>query len=502
MDNKALLNLIDRSKNTIFSTLTHAKTNKIDHQSIVGCLKSLIASAADEHFLKVTDEIVYEYKLTDEAKNVVANGSYEFNILKLVPKEGINMENLSKISKVPTKIGFSKAMQKKWIKMDKTTKLITKLVEIEDITDELPEMLKNLKTLDPKTRNELRKRKLFNEISITSFNVSQGPKFNEIKKTVLEEKATDLTPEMLATGSWKNTCFKEYNFDAKGVMPESGNLHPLLKVRSVYRNILLEMGFNEMKTNNFVESSFWNFDCLFQPQMHPARDAHDTFFISDPNLADATKFPAKLLEDVKNTHENGGNTGSIGYRYDWKLSEAKKNILRTHTTAVTCRTLYELGKRPGGFKPAKYFSIDRVFRNETLDATHLAEFHQVEGFIVDYDLTLANLIGVLDAFFRKLGINKLRFKPAYNPYTEPSMEVFSYHEGLKKWVEIGNSGMFRPEMLDPLGIPKGCSAIAWGLSLERPAMIKYKLNNIRDLCGHKIDLNMCKTNPVCRMDFV
>jgi len=163
--------------------------------------------------------------------------------------------------------------------------------------------------------------------------------------------------------------------------------------------------------------------------------------------------------------------------------------------------LYKLAHQEGGFKPMKYFSIDRVFRNETLDATHLAEFHQVEGVIVDYNLTLANLMGILEAFFLKLGINKLRFKPAYNPYTEPSMEIFSYHEGLKKWVEIGNSGMFRPEMLEPLGLPKDVSAIAWGLSLERPTMIRYGINNIRDLCGHKIDLKMVYSNPICRMDF-
>lgn len=144
-------------------------------------------------------------------------------------------------------------------------------------------------------------------------------------------------------------------------------------------------------------------------------------------------------------------------------------------------------KKP--FQPAKYFSIDKVFRNENLDATHLAEFHQIEGLIADFNLTLGDLIGTLYQFFRKLGsfffapvekdatakftflsrsgMNKLRFKPAYNPYTEPSMEVFSYHEGLKKWIEVGNSGIFRPEMLLPMGLPEDVSVIAWGLSLER-----------------------------------
>ena len=141
-----------------------------------------------------------------------------------------------------------------------------------------------------------------------------------------------------------------------------------------------------------------------------------------------------------------------------------------------------------------------MFRNETLDATHLAEFHQIEGVIADRNLTLGHLIGILNAFFKKLGLEKIKFKPAYNPYTEPSMEIFSYHPGLKKWVEIGNSGMFRPEMLLPMGIPSDVNVIAWGLSLERPTMIKYGINNIRELIGPKVNLNMVQENPICRLD--
>ncbi|KAK2174551.1 hypothetical protein NP493_791g01053 [Ridgeia piscesae] len=152
------------------------------------------------------------------------------------------------------------------------------------------------------------------------------------------------------------------------------------------------------------------------------------------------------------------------------------------------------------FSPVKYFSIDRVFRNETLDATHLAEFHQIEGLVADRGLTLGDLMGLIHAFFKKLGIKKLRFKPAYNPYTEPSMEIFSYHEGLKKWVEIGNSGVFRPEMLLPMGLPEDVSVIAWGLSLERPTMIKYGLNNIRELFGPRVNLQMVYDNAICRLD--
>ncbi|CAM9800359.1 unnamed protein product, partial [Hapterophycus canaliculatus] len=189
-------------------------------------------------------------------------------------------------------------------------------------------------------------------------------------------------------------------------------------------------------------------------QSHPARDAHDTFFIKDP--AAALSFPEEYLEVVKETHENGGNTGSVGYGCQWKREEASKNLLRTHTTAVSSQMLHRIANQEGGFTPKRYFSIDRVFRNETMDATHLCEFHQVEGMIADRNLCLGDLIGVIKTFFHKIGITQIRFKPAYNPYTEPSMEIFGYHPDLKKWTEIGNSGMFRPEMLLPMGLPKVC----------------------------------------------
>lgn len=244
----------------------------------------------------------------------------------------------------------------------------------------------------------------------------------------------------------------------------------------------------------YVETGFWNFDALFVPQQHPARDLQDTFYIADPPVADKPRpdpvektekladgsipnpksqdHPSqdyeKYWHSIKEVHEKG-KYGSIGYRYPFKEEESLKLVLRTHTTAVSTYMLYKLAANP---RPARYFSIDRVFRNETVDATHLAEFHQVEGVIADFGLALGGLIGFMEVFFGKMGIHGLRFKPAYNPYTEPSLEIFGYHAGLKKWVEIGNSGMFRPEMLEPMGLPKDMRVYGWGLSLERPTMIK------------------------------
>lgn len=294
---------------------------------------------------------------------------------------------------------------------------------------------------------------------------------------------------------YSDLAFKPVNFSAMGAPLTGGSYHPLLKVRAELRRILMEMGFEEMPTNKWVESSFWNFDALFQPQSHPARDAHDTFFMKDPQ--NCNSFPAEYYERVKTIHESGGY-GSIGYGCNFKQEEASKNLLRTHTTAISAQMLYKLANQEGGFTPKKYFSIDRVFRNEAMDATHLCEFHQVEGLVADRNLTLGNLIGTIRTFFEKIGITQLRFKPAYNPYTEPSMEIFGYHPELKKWTEIGNSGMFRPEMLRPMGLPEDVQVIAWGLSLERPTMIKYKIENIRDLFGHKADLLAQRNQPIAR----
>ncbi|GMG08341.1 unnamed protein product [[Candida] boidinii] len=300
---------------------------------------------------------------------------------------------------------------------------------------------------------------------------------------------------MIASGSWKTAQFKPYNFNSEGVYPNSGALHPLNKVREEFRQIFFSMGFSEMPTNQYVESGFWNFDTLFVPQQHPARDLQDTFYLKDPARAKEPQ-DKTYWENIKAVHQDGAY-GSIGYRYPWKAEESLRTVLRTHTTAISAAMLKKLAADP---KPTRLFSIDRVFRNEAVDATHLAEFHQVEGVFADYNITLGDLIGFMQSFFEKMGVKDLRFKPAYNPYTEPSMEIFAWHKGLAKWVEIGNSGMFRPEMLESMGLPKDLRCLGWGLSLERPTMIKYGVSNIRELLGHKVSLDFVETNPAARLD--
>lgn len=491
--NELILDYLSRSDT--LSTIDYAKQNDLDHQRVIGAIKSL---QTNEGLIKVEQKSFKEFLLNDEAQHIVKHGSHEAVLFNSIPESGILQSDLMKLNQ-NAKLGFSKAMANGWVEVDKKNPDGPKVIKkVSSVADEVQDILQKIQSLQlsdvpEKSLQELKKRKLISEVTINCFQVTKGDNFS----TKCEKQEKELTAEMLNNNAWRNKKFKDYNFDALGIMPECGHLHPLQKVRTEIRKIFLEMGFSEMPTNNYIENSFWNFDALFQPQQHPARDAHDTFFISDPCVS--TKFPSEYLEKVKQTHINGGGFGSQGYKYDWKLEEAQKNILRTHTTAVSARMLYKIAQdKP--FKPTKLFSIDKVFRNETLDATHLAEFHQIEGVIADYNTTLGDLIGVLYEFFSKLGMTELRFKPAYNPYTEPSMEIFAFHKGLNKWVEIGNSGVFRPEMLLPMGLPENVSVIAWGLSLERPTMIKYGINNIRDLVGHKVNLKMVYDNPICRIN--
>jgi phenylalanyl-tRNA synthetase alpha chain len=277
-------------------------------------------------------------------------------------------------------------MKKKWIGRDGASFVQAAPA----ITDETAEALRLVQagsaSVDDKVLADLKKRKFISQKKFLFFAAAKGDKF----ATTVVKQATDLTAEMLTSGAWKDASFKAYNFAAAGTATEGGSLHPLLKVREEFRNIFFEMGFSEMPTNKFVESAFWNFDALFVPQQHPAREMQDTFYIREPSGSNPP--PADYYRRVADVHEKGG-FGSIGYRAPFSDAESARLLLRTHTTAVSSAMLYQIANQPGGFKPCKMFSIDRVFRNETTDATHLAEFHQVEGVVADYGITLGDLIG-------------------------------------------------------------------------------------------------------------
>eukprot|EP00915_Cephaloidophora_sp_WS-2016_P003667 GHVH01004936.1.p1 GENE.GHVH01004936.1~~GHVH01004936.1.p1 ORF type:complete len:509 (-),score=77.83 GHVH01004936.1:617-2143(-) len=463
----------------------------ISHESVVGACMSLAFNNQVE--MNQTQRVTIE--LTQEGQMILERGQTpEMMVAKhlysLEPKSAslsVLKEDLDDFAN-----GMRYCQAKRWTRMENGNLTLQSMPSVDDVYEFLQlvergmneqEISVQLKADCAKQVAELKKRKVINVNKMTIFDLVKGDAFSSSLLTY----ATDITKDMLLNGEAEKAEFRPMNFNASGTPIVHGSVHPLMAMRKKFKKVLMMMGFEEMKTDQWVESSFWNFDALFQPQQHPARDAHDTFFLKEPQFALKESFPKEYFDLVAQTHEKGG-FGSIGWRYPYSTEETCKNILRTHTTSCSSRHLYQLAeeyKKTGIFVPKKYFSIDRVFRNETLDATHLAEFHQVEGLIAGPKMSLADLMGFMKNFYEKIGIKDLRFKPAYNPYTEPSMEIFGFHEAKNAYMEVGNSGIFRPEMLRPMGLPEDISVIAWGLGLDRMTMIRYNISNIRDLFGYK-----------------
>jgi phenylalanyl-tRNA synthetase alpha chain len=308
-----------------------------------------------------------------------------------------------------------------------------------------------------------------------------GKKLAKIKPQ--QENAIDrVTPELLKTGKWRGQAYRRY--DVKINVPQiyGGKRHFVKQAIHSAKTIWLDMGFKEMN-GPLLNTSFWNFDALFTAQDHPVRELQDTFYIKEP--AQGRLPDKKLVEIVKKSHESGVS-GSTGWRYQWKDIEARKNVMRTHTTVLSARTIAALKQTE---LPAKFFAVGRCFRNETLDWSHLFEFNQTEGIVVDPDANFRDLLGYLKEFFTKMGFPKARFRPAFFPYTEPSVEIDVFHPVHKKWIELGGAGMFRPEVVVPL-LGKDVPVLALGPGFDRIIMDYYKITDIRDL--YKNDLKQMR----------
>ncbi|MCX8173892.1 MAG: phenylalanine--tRNA ligase subunit alpha [Thermoplasmata archaeon] len=294
--------------------------------------------------------------------------------------------------------------------------------------------------------------------------------------SAIEEEVSQLTPELIQTGKWRDTKLRKYDVTRYAPRVYGGREHPLNQIASQVRKIFLSMGFTEIDYG-IVQNAFWNMDALFVPQDHPARDMQDTFYLAFPEKMAVEN--EEWVEAVKQMHENGGDTGSEGWGYRWSRDEAEKTLLRTHTTVNTIRFLAE---HPD--EDAKVFSIARVFRNENVDATHLPEFMQIEGIVVEEGASLAMLIGVLREFYKRIGFPNVRFHPSYFPFTEPSLEVYTVLDG--KTLELGGAGIFRPEVTAPFGVKK--RVLAWGLGLERLAMLKYGFESLPEIYSNRLEV--------------
>lgn len=438
--------------------------------------------------VKVKETPYQEITLDKEGLEYAENGLPERRILSLA-KDG-DISNLSACMK-PQEVSIGLG----WLRKKNQAKIISRnkieIISLDETEDE--KLLKELKekgkllslTLSEnqkKSLDLLKNRKNVIKVAerkkVAVCPTEEGIKLGE--KTEVEETISQLTSELLKSGEWKNKTFRRYDVNIF-IKPEfAAKKHPLQRLIEKISDIFVSMGFKEI-SGPLVESAFWNFDALFVPQDHPARDMQDTFYLQKPSVGEVPQF-SEYAEKVKETHENGWTTGSTGWGYRWNPESAKNLLLRTHTTAVTCRYLTKLSRED---LPAKVFCIGKVFRNEAVDYKHLPEFYQVEGIVVDEKANFRNLLGILHEFYKRMGFSNVRFRPSYYPYTEMSVDPEVYIKD-RGWIELGGSGIFRPEVVKPL-LGFDCPVLAWGLGLERVVALSLGLTDIRDLYISDLD---------------
>ncbi len=296
-----------------------------------------------------------------------------------------------------------------------------------------------------------------------------------------EELLEALTPSVLRNKEWKKRKLRRYDVVINVPRVYPAKRHFVNQAIDYIKRIWLEMGFKEM-TGPMLETSFWNFDALFVPQDHPAREMQDTFYVKGKGRIENKR----IASNVKEAHESGFKTGSLGWEYKWNPEKARQLVLRTHTTTLSARTLATLKMSE---LPAKYFSVGKCFRNEAIDWKHSFEFDQTEGIVVDPGVNFRHLLGYLRQFFAKIGFGNIRFRPGFFPYVEPGLECEVYHPMRKEWIELGGAGIFRPEVVKPL-LGKDVPVLAWGLGLGRLLMDYYDIKDLRDF--HKNDLQQLR----------
>ncbi len=297
-------------------------------------------------------------------------------------------------------------------------------------------------------------------------------------KLEVEGVIDTLTSDIIKKGIWREKEIREYDVTINVPKIYGGKRHFVSQVIDYVRNIWIELGFKEV-TGQLVQTSFWDLDALFVPQDHPARQMQDTFFIKDPELG---KLPAELIKKVKAAHESGFTTGSKGWQSQWSEKIAKQNLMITHDTYLSAKVLANIKKED---LPVKTFQIMKVFRNETMDWKHIFEFYQVGGIVVDENVSFRHLLGYLRRFFKKMGFDDVRLRPAHFPYTEPSCEIEVLHPVKKEWIELGGSGIFRPELVKPL-LGFECPVLAWGFGLERILTDYYNISDLRQIYSNDL----------------
>ena len=461
----------------------------------------------EQGLIRVSKSVEEVIALTEEGRAYAEKGLPERVMLSAI---GQGMA-ISELRDPAQKIGLGWLRKKGWAAIEKGMVRLTGAADAgkdEEVLALLLSGSKSIADLDKKGLSDLRSRGLIksDQLKSWSYEITDAGRLRASSRILHAESGTfkltgsevsfsheigNITPEMIKTGQWlekdghlfwdnkgEMSRVRPYNVTLAADRIYPGKKHPYQRLIDFMREVMLEMGFVEIK-GQIVQSSFWNFDALFQPQDHPAREMQDTFYLdSRAEIPDYTR--------VKEMHECGGGVGSTGWGGCWKPEVASQEVLRTHTTGLTIKYLSEHPQ-----PPVKVFGIDRVYRREAIDATHTPEFEQLEGVVMDRDVTFSHLLGILKEFYGKMGFEEVRFRPGYFPYTEPSVEPEVYIDGLG-WVELGGAGVFRREVTAPFGIEH--PVLAWGLGISRVAMLRLGLKDLRLL--YQSDLEWLRETPV------
>ena len=399
------------------------------------------------------------FSLGPNGLDSLKNGLPERKLINMLKDEPKTFDQIrSALSGAGFNVAIANAKKNGWIKIEKNNS--ESLVSIKEKPIETPEE-KLLSFIGEKTISQ---EQVSNPLAMKI--LLSRP--NYIIETSEKTKTISLTDAAL---SLDTSASSSGAIDVEADVPSifAARTHPLQDTIDEIREIFVNLGFSEI-LGNMTQSSFWNFDALFTPQDHPARELQDTFYLE--NLESKNPATSSQIKNVSSSHNKN-------WKYDWKLSESQKMVLRTHTTCVTIKHLAE--QKP---ENARIFSLGRVFRNEKVSYKHLVEFNQIEGIVIGNNTTLRDLMGIQKEFYKKLGLTKIKFWPTFFPYTEPSLQTMVYNEKLGKWIELFGMGIFRPEVTKPLGIDK--PVLAWGGGIERIAMLKYELDDVREFYNNNL----------------
>ena len=450
-----------------------ARRAGVSYDSVMSALKGL----EEAGYAALEREVEEKPALTGEGSLYAKNGLPERRLYDAVVAKALPLDEAVKkagLSEKEKGIALQWAKRNGWVEFARVNSA-QQLKALKAPLSKIEEALSDVSKADAESLNILVSRGLVSLAKEKKFKARVTPAGEQAAKET-KAKATQLTAEDLKSGAWRSKDYAGYDLSTLSAPRAFGKKHSYKQFINGIKSKLVALGFREAR-GPLVELEFWNMDALFMAQDHPAREIHDVFQVDDPARGEI--LDAATLKLVKKAHETG-LAGSKGWGYKWDPEVAARLVMRSQTTSVSARELAK-GVKP----PARTFCIGRVFRPDEIDWKHFIEFNQCEGIVAGEGMTFRELLGYLEDFaIEVFGAERVKFAPSYFPFTEPSVELYADIPG-RGWAEVGGAGMFRPEMLEALGVR--VPVIAWGLGIDRLAMIRLGAKDIRDLASGDIE---------------